>query len=96
MEPFAPRPRLRLRRQPIARLDTATALLAGLCLEVESRMLLVGELLDTVIGIPDAWTEIVILPPSRRTRAESQLRQTSGPQREPRAQPRRCQRLPDP
>jgi catechol 2,3-dioxygenase-like lactoylglutathione lyase family enzyme len=46
----------------VADLDTATAFFVGLGLEVEgNRMLVEGEFLDTVIGIPDARTEIVML-----------------------------------
>jgi catechol 2,3-dioxygenase-like lactoylglutathione lyase family enzyme len=44
-------------------LDTVTAFFAGLGLEVEGRMFVEGEFLDTVIGIPDARTEIVMLRP---------------------------------
>jgi len=46
-------------------------------------MLLAGDLPDLVIGIRDAWTEIVIRPLTRTTRPESQLRKASGPHREP-------------
>jgi catechol 2,3-dioxygenase-like lactoylglutathione lyase family enzyme len=44
-------------------LDAATAFFAGLGLEVEGRMFVEGEFLDTVIGIPDSRTEIVMLRP---------------------------------
>ena len=48
----------------VADLDTVTAFFAGLGLEVAgSRMLVEGEFLDTVIGIPDSRTEIVMLRP---------------------------------
>ena len=47
----------------VADLDTATAFFVGLGLEVEERMFVEGEFLDTVIGIPDARTEIVMLRP---------------------------------
>ena len=55
----------------VADLETATAFFAGLGLEVEGRMSVEGEFLDTVIGIPDARTEIVMLrPPDGSTRLE--------------------------
>ena len=44
-------------------LDAATAFFAGLGLEVEGRTFLEGEFVDTVIGIPDSRTEIVVLRP---------------------------------
>ncbi len=44
-------------------LDSATAFFADLGLEVEGRTFLEGEFVDTVIGIPDARTEIVVLRP---------------------------------
>jgi catechol 2,3-dioxygenase-like lactoylglutathione lyase family enzyme len=56
----------------VADLDTVTAFFAGLGLEVEgTRMFVQGEFLDTVIGIPDSRTEIVMLrPPDGSTRLE--------------------------
>ena len=42
-------------------LDTATAFFLGLGLEVEGRGFVEGEFLDTVCGIPDSRTEIVML-----------------------------------
>jgi catechol 2,3-dioxygenase-like lactoylglutathione lyase family enzyme len=45
----------------VADLDTASAFFVQLGLEVEGRTFLEGEFLDTVIGIPDAHTEIVVL-----------------------------------
>jgi len=56
----------------VADLDTATAFFVGLGLEVEGpRMFVEGEFLDTVIGIPDSRTEIVMLrPPDGGTRLE--------------------------
>src|ERR1700684_2295525 len=49
----------------VADLDTVTAFFVGLGLEVEgTRAFIEGEFLDTVIGIPDARTEIVMLRPS--------------------------------
>lgn len=44
-------------------LDAVTAFFVGLGLEVEGRMFVEGEFLDTVIGIPDSRTEIVMLRP---------------------------------
>src|SRR3982751_2462335 len=56
----------------VADLDTVTAFFVGLGLEVEgTRMFLEGEFLDTVIGIPNSRTEIVMLrPPDGGTRLE--------------------------
>src|SRR5215216_98154 len=55
----------------VADLDTVTAFFVGLGLEVEGRMFVEGEFLDTVIGIPDSRTEIVMLrPPGGGTRLE--------------------------
>ena len=56
----------------VADLDTATAFFVGLGLEVEgSRMVIEGEFLETVIGIPGSRTEIVMLrPPDDGTRLE--------------------------
>lgn len=45
----------------VADLDGAAAFFVALGLEVEGRMFLEGEFLDTVCGIPDARTEIVML-----------------------------------
>jgi len=42
-------------------LDAVTAFFVGLGLEVEGRTFVEGEFLDTVIGIPDSRTEIVML-----------------------------------
>jgi len=44
-------------------LDTVTAFFAGLGFETEGRTVLEGEFRDTVIGIPDSRTEIVMLRP---------------------------------
>lgn len=44
-------------------LDTVTAFFVGLGLEVEGRMFIEGEFIDTVIGIPDSRTEIAMLRP---------------------------------
>jgi catechol 2,3-dioxygenase-like lactoylglutathione lyase family enzyme len=45
----------------VADLDAATAFFVGLGLEVEGRMFMEGEFVDTVIGIPDSRSEIVML-----------------------------------
>jgi catechol 2,3-dioxygenase-like lactoylglutathione lyase family enzyme len=55
----------------VADLDTVTAFFVGLGLEVEGRMFVEGEFLDTVIGVADSRTEIVMLrPPDGGTRLE--------------------------
>jgi len=55
----------------VADLDTVTAFFVGLGLEVEGRTFVEGEFLDTVCGIPDSRTEIVMLrPPDGGTRLE--------------------------
>ena len=56
----------------VADLDTATAFFVELGLEVEgTRMFVEGEFLDTVSGIPNSRTEIVMLrPPDGGTRLE--------------------------
>ena len=55
----------------VADLDTVTSFFVGLGLEVEGRTFVEGEFLDTVIGIPDSRTEIVMLkPPDGGTRLE--------------------------
>ena len=56
----------------VADLDSVTAFFVGLGLEVEgTRMFVEGDFLDTVIGIPDSRTEIVMLrPPDGGTRLE--------------------------
>ena len=55
----------------VADLDAVTEFFVGLGLEVEGRMFVEGEFLDTVIGIPDSRTEIVMLrPPDDGTRLE--------------------------
>jgi catechol 2,3-dioxygenase-like lactoylglutathione lyase family enzyme len=55
----------------VADLDTVTAFFVGLGLEVEGRTFVEGEFIDTVIGIPDSRTEIVMLrPPDGGTRLE--------------------------
>jgi catechol 2,3-dioxygenase-like lactoylglutathione lyase family enzyme len=47
----------------VADLDAATAFFVGLGLEVEGRMSMEGEFVDTVIGIPGSRSEIVVLRP---------------------------------
>ena len=56
----------------VANLDAATAFFVGLGLEVEgTRMFIEGKFLDTVVGIPDSRTEIVMLrTPDGGTRLE--------------------------
>jgi catechol 2,3-dioxygenase-like lactoylglutathione lyase family enzyme len=55
----------------VADLDTVTAFFVGLGLEVEGTTFVEGDFLDTVIGIPDSRTEIVMLrPPDGSTRLE--------------------------
>src|SRR4051794_32250851 len=47
----------------VADLDTAAAFFVGLGLEVEGRTFVEGDFLDTVCGIPNSRTEIVMLRP---------------------------------
>jgi catechol 2,3-dioxygenase-like lactoylglutathione lyase family enzyme len=47
----------------VADLDSATAFFVGLGLEVEGRMFMEGEFVDTVIGIPGSRSHIVMLRP---------------------------------
>jgi catechol 2,3-dioxygenase-like lactoylglutathione lyase family enzyme len=47
----------------VADLDRAVAFFAGLGLQVEGRTILEGEFVDTVIGIPDSRSEVVMLRP---------------------------------
>jgi catechol 2,3-dioxygenase-like lactoylglutathione lyase family enzyme len=55
----------------VADLDVVTAFFVGLDLDVESRTFVEGEFLDTVCGIPDSRTEIVMLrPPDGGTRLQ--------------------------
>ena len=44
-------------------LGTVTAFFVGLGFEIEGRMVMEGEFVDTVIGIPDSRSEIVMLRP---------------------------------
>jgi catechol 2,3-dioxygenase-like lactoylglutathione lyase family enzyme len=55
----------------VADLDIVTAFFVALGLEVEGRTSVEGEFLDTVCGIPNSRTEIVMLkPPDDGTRLE--------------------------
>src|SRR5215216_6135523 len=55
----------------VADLDAVTAFFVALGLQVEGRTFVEGEFLDTVCGIPDSRTEIVMLkPPDDGTRLE--------------------------
>jgi catechol 2,3-dioxygenase-like lactoylglutathione lyase family enzyme len=55
----------------VADLDVVTAFFVALGLDVEGRTFVEGEFLDTVCGIPDSRTEIVMLkPPDDGTRLE--------------------------
>lgn len=66
----------------VADLDAVTAFFVRLGLEVEGRMFVEGDFLDTVIGIPDSRTEIVMLqPPDGGTKLE--LSQFVRPDHEP-------------
>lgn len=47
----------------VADLDTAMAFFVGLGFETEGRTVVEGEFVDTVIGIPNSRTEIVMLRP---------------------------------
>ena len=47
----------------VADLNTVTAFFVGLGFETEGRMVLEGEFLDTVIGIANSGTEVVMLRP---------------------------------
>lgn len=47
----------------VADLDRAIAFFVGLGFEVEGRMFMEGEFVDTVIGIPDSRSEIAMLRP---------------------------------
>ena len=55
----------------VADLDTVAAFFVGLGFEVEGRMFMEGEFVDTVIGIPNSRSEILTLvPPDGGTRLE--------------------------
>ena len=66
----------------VADLDTVTAFFVGLGCEVEGRMMMEGDFVDTVIGIPNSRSEIVTLrPPDGGTGLE--LSSFSRPDHEP-------------
>jgi catechol 2,3-dioxygenase-like lactoylglutathione lyase family enzyme len=55
----------------VADIDKVAAFFVGLGLEVEGRMFMEGEFVDTVIGIPNSQSEILTLrPPDGGTRLE--------------------------
>jgi len=55
----------------VADLDLVTAFFVGLGFQIEGRMVLEGDFVDTVIGIPNSRSEIVMLrPPDGRTGLE--------------------------
>jgi catechol 2,3-dioxygenase-like lactoylglutathione lyase family enzyme len=47
----------------VADIDMVTAFFVGLGCEVEGRMFMEGEFVDTVIGVPNSHSEIVMLRP---------------------------------
>jgi catechol 2,3-dioxygenase-like lactoylglutathione lyase family enzyme len=63
----------------VADLDTVTAFFVGLGLEVEGKTFVEGEFLDTVSGIPDSRTEIVM----RTQLADGLCARTGGAHRVP-------------
>jgi len=66
----------------VSDLDTAAAFFISLGFEVEGRMAMQGEFVDTVIGIPDSRSEIVTLrPPDGGTALE--LSSFTYPEHEP-------------
>ena len=55
----------------VADLDAATAFFVALGLEVDGRTFVEGEFIDTICGIPDSRSEIVMLrPPGGGTAVE--------------------------
>src|ERR1043166_6344281 len=55
----------------VANLDTVAAFFVGLGFEIEGRQFVEGEFLDTVCGIPNSRTEILMLkPPDGGSRLE--------------------------
>jgi catechol 2,3-dioxygenase-like lactoylglutathione lyase family enzyme len=55
----------------VADLDAVTAFFVGLGLEIEGRMFIEGEFVDTVIGIPNSRSEILtLLTPDGGTKLE--------------------------
>lgn len=68
---MAPLPRFDHLGVTVADLETATAFFVGLGFEVEGRTFVEGDFIDTVIGIPDSRSEIVMLiPPGGGSRLE--------------------------
>ena len=66
----------------VADIDTVGAFFVALGFEVEGRMFMEGEFVDTVIGIPNSRSEIMTLrPPDGGTKLE--LSSFSGPNHEP-------------
>jgi catechol 2,3-dioxygenase-like lactoylglutathione lyase family enzyme len=63
MQPMSPIRRFDHVGITVADLDTVTAFFVGLGFEIEGRMAMEGEFVDTVIGIPNSRTEIVMLRP---------------------------------
>jgi catechol 2,3-dioxygenase-like lactoylglutathione lyase family enzyme len=63
MQPMSPIRRFDHVGITVKDLDTVTAFFVGLGFETEGRTVLEGEFLDTVIGIPNSRTEIVMLRP---------------------------------
>lgn len=47
----------------VANLDRAAAFFVGLGFEIEGRMVMEGEFVDTIIGIPNSRSEIMMLRP---------------------------------
>lgn len=47
----------------VAHLDRAAAFFVGLGFEIEGRMVMEGEFVDTIIGIPNSRSEIMMLRP---------------------------------
>jgi catechol 2,3-dioxygenase-like lactoylglutathione lyase family enzyme len=79
---MSPNPRFDHVGITVADLDAAAAFFVGLGLEVEGRMVMEGEFVDAVIGIPDSRSEIVMLrPPGGGTGLE--LSSFSRPDHEP-------------
>src|SRR5438132_9796765 len=72
----------------VKNLDAVTAFFVGLGFEVEGRMLMEGEFVDTVIGLPNSRSEIVMLRPPAEEPGWS-CRASSGPTTN-RVRPTRC------
>jgi catechol 2,3-dioxygenase-like lactoylglutathione lyase family enzyme len=63
MQPMSPVRRFDHVGMTVANLDVVTGFFVGLGFEIEGRTVLEGDFLDTVIGIPDSCTEMVVLRP---------------------------------